>query len=335
MPYGRLQVRFRHWSALLWGVWATAGGGVGGPVVSGGAYADSAGARQPTRNTACWLTLVLALLVTGCTGHGTRTVLCVNPTPPTPLALEEGSDDQTLLATVAWVVHEHLGLPLSSPLYAYLYPTQDAFEHGLQRDGGITPARARTHATFSWGVATRHSIHLRADRLGTTLLVRRVGLIAHELTHISQYALAGGDRGGSEQWLREGVADWVRFRVLEHFGLVPYATSISQLHAALRRQPADQGWPRLLALASHRQWVTARAAHGAIGTYGQAALAVHRLAEQAGAAAIVDYFRRAAHTRDAGALFQAAFGITREAFSAAWEAERERLVGTSAVSSLQ
>ena len=39
-------------------------------------------------------------------------------------------------------------------------------------------------------------------------------LIAHELTHVSQFELAGGE-GRAEQWLAEGMAEHVAFQVLE------------------------------------------------------------------------------------------------------------------------
>jgi hypothetical protein len=186
---------------------------------------------------------------------------------------------------------------------------------------------AHEYATFAGGVATRHRIHLRADRLAAASLVQRVGLIAHELAHSSQYALAGGERGSSEQWLREGAADWVRFQVLEALGLVPPPNSMSRLRDVSQQRLPEQHWPNLLALSSHAQWVTARTTYGPTATYGQAVLAVHWLVERASTAALVDYFRRAARPLEAGPLFQAAFGMTREAFGAAWEAEREALAG--------
>jgi hypothetical protein len=42
----------------------------------------------------------------------------------------------------------------------------------------------------------------------------RVALLAHEMAHSFQYELGGGRRGTSDQWLREGFADWVAIGVL-------------------------------------------------------------------------------------------------------------------------
>src|SRR5262249_62084198 len=59
------------------------------------------------------------------------------------------------------------------------------------------------------------------------------GGLAHELTHVVQYQLAGGRRGRSEQWLREGMADWVACQVLERLGVSSFRDERAQVVRAV------------------------------------------------------------------------------------------------------
>lgn len=68
----------------------------------------------------------------------------------------------------------------------------------------------------SIGIAGRRQLPL--NRGGFNRTDREwLRLIAHDLTHVSQAELAGGD-GRAEQWLAEGMAECVAFSTLERLG---------------------------------------------------------------------------------------------------------------------
>jgi hypothetical protein len=228
------------------------------------------------------------------------------------VAVVQGIDDATLLGTVARTVKQ-LGMPLSSPVYAYFYATAEAFELGLVTEARAERWFAKDQASFAVGVGTRYGIFLRADKLAGMSLANRVGVVAHELTHVSQFELAGGGRGAAEQWLREGVADWIRYRVIETLGLGAYAESRQRVINGLRR--SSRPFPGLRALSTNRQWTTAAMQYGSGGTYGPAFLATDWLVERFGREAVVTYFRRAGVLLDGDQAFREAFGLTLARFS--------------------
>jgi hypothetical protein len=268
--------------------------------------------RPPATRRVALVLLGAALAWAGCVS-GSRSVLDV-PVVRAAAPLRGDASDAELISAVAAVLVERLELPLPGRIRAYFYGSQDAFELGLVTDGQITDrAMARDQARFATGVGTPHGIFLRADRLARATVAARVGLYAHELTHLSQYEMAGGRRGG-DQWLREGFADWVRLRAVDHFGLRPYAAGLEQVRRQVARQPLDK-LPGLDRLVTNRQWVTARNDLGGPATYGQALLAADRLVERSGRAQVIAYFRSFARRDNRIANFEAAFGLSPDAFA--------------------
>jgi len=256
-----------------------------------------------------WACLCILLIGGGCAAVGQRSVVRVPLQQAAPPHLSEGADTRSVLSSVAWAVVNKLGLPLSSPLNAYLYSTEEAFELGLVTDARIETWFAKDQARFAWGVGSYYGIFLREDKLATAPLLTRVGLIAHELMHVSQYELAGGRRGTSDQWLREGMAEWARFRVLEHFGLRSYAESKRRLLQEVRRAGSIDKFPSLGSLGGNREWTTTQNQSGRTATYVQAFLAFDLLLERRGSDAVLDYFRRFGRLNDRAENFQAAFGL--------------------------
>jgi len=234
--------------------------------------------------------------------------------------------DARVLATVSWVLTSELGLPLPWPLTAHFYGSQDAFVEGLVLRGGADAGSAREQARYATGVGTARGIFIRSDRLVAAPLVVRAGLFAHELAHVSQYELARGRRGGSEQWLREGFADWVRFRTLDALSLRPYAESRRRVIEEVRRAGPVGSLPALGVLVSNRQWTEARDRAGSPATYGQAFLATDWLVERCGHAAVVDYFRRFGDLDDRARNFHDAFGAAPGQFAEEFRARLPALL---------
>jgi hypothetical protein len=147
-----------------------------------------------------------------------------------------------------------------------------------------------------------------------------VALFAHELTHVSQYELADGRRATSEQWLREGFADWVQFRATDLLSIRPYAESRRRMLQVVRRAGPVDRFPSLGMLVSNRQWVMARTELGGPATYGQAFLATDWLIERHGSDRVLAYFRRFASVDDRARNFQAVFGLPPGEFAQQFQA---------------
>ena len=110
-----------------------------------------------------------------------------------------------------------LDLPMPSTFTLYVYGGRHTFEQGLVQDAQVAPARAAELSEFAVGIGKRRQLLLNDD--GAQPRGREwLRLIAHELAHVSQIEMAGGE-GRAEQWLAEGMAEWVAFNVLEHLSL--------------------------------------------------------------------------------------------------------------------
>lgn len=264
-----------------------------------------------TRRALPWLLLVLALA--GCVKPA-RTVIDVPVERGEPAAITATSDDPTVLRAVATVLVTKLGIPLTPPVRVHVYPSLETFESGLVRDGYVQESIARDQAAFATGVGTPYGIFLRGDRIKAAPLAVRAGVMAHELTHVSQYELAAGRRSTSDQWLREGFAEWAKYRTIDVLGLRPYAQSRDAVARAVRLEFRPGRLPELAALADNREWIAARQAHGGMATYGQAFIAVDRLLERAGREAGVAYFARFAASTNRERNFAEAFRVSRAGF---------------------
>src|SRR5207247_10839317 len=97
------------------------------------------------------------------------------------------------------------------------YAGRRPFNRGRAQDARVAPGRAATLSDIAIGVGLRGQILLNEGAPARTGR-EQLRLIAHELTHVSQIDLAGGE-GRGEQWLAEGMAEWVAFSTLERLGV--------------------------------------------------------------------------------------------------------------------
>lgn len=272
------------------------------------------------------LTVVWLSLAAGCADTGPRRFTRLEVGRPLSPPLLRDASDSRVVATVSWVLTRDLGLPLPWPVAAYFYASQEAFEDGLVAHASADLVAAREQARFATGVGTARGIFLRSDRLVAAPLHVKAGLIAHELTHMSQYEMARGRRSTSGQWIREGFADWVKFRTLDALSLRPYAESRRRIIEDVRGAGPVASLPALDILASNRQWMDARDGVGSAATYGQAFLAIDWLVEGHGHGSILDYFRRFADRDDPAANFRAAFGVAPGRFAEEFRAKLPALL---------
>ena len=256
-------------------------------------------------------TLVLSAIATALGGSSrSRTV-----TPLSLISLVVPTNARALGTTeeavrgIAAIISSHLGLGVPDHLTVHIYGGRLAFEQGLIRDGRVSPLLAAEMSDFAIGVVTRGQVLLydrprdRSDR-------EWLRLIAHELAHVAQIQLAGGE-GRGEQWLAEGMAEWVAYSTLERLGLDSMgrrrmaATSGLHLHATRLESGLDleaRGTPR-----GFTDWHTRE---GALGTYQLAFLMTDYLIEQRGFDRMKAYFASFRNSTDRRGNFDRAFGET-------------------------
>ena len=259
--------------------------------------------------------LALALSVQATTDSGRVTFTI----PITPIAL--GLDALPLVTPegavrrVALVLRDDLRLPLPAEVTLRLYATPKLFEQGLVQDGGVAPSLAATISGLAVGASLESSLFLLEPSigLGRSADSRRgvrewLRLVAHEMTHVGQVELAGG-QGRASQWMAEGVADWASLVVLDRLRLQPMQAErdgrLASLHAT--RAPIDLG-----GLDDPRDFIERSRRDGTDTTYGVSFALADQLIDRYGFARTREYFQAFAHERDRALNFRAVFGETPE-----------------------
>ena len=216
------------------------------------------------------------------------------------------------------VVEQDLRLP---PLRGeiILYTDVAAFEAALVGEGHDPGVIASSLATLV-GVSTPGRIRLNAHHLYPYDWPDRVAALAHEMTHVAQYELAGGRRRDTEQWLREGMAEWVSLRVLEALGQGTASAGVRATRAALAGDAGARALPSLGDLASTDSWCRRIAEGLERRVYDLSLVAAADLIDRHGLGALIGYFERASRSDDHDDHFRSCFGETREGFEARVEA---------------
>jgi len=254
---------------------------------------------------------VLALPVAGC-GRASL-VLPVRLEPATLSAsVRPGpiTGYESAVRVIAAMIVTELELPLPQQFTVFVYPSRAEYERGLVRVPGISPVRAAEIADYSVGLGHHRQVFINDEALRGAPRSDWLGVVAHELTHTAQYELSGGRRGRSEQWLREGMADWVRFLVLERLGEETLRhqreralSAVARALPALRDDPPD-----LLVLGSPPGWSARTVSSGDRLTYGLAFLLTDDLIRHRGFESLRAYFRAFADSDDRFGHFRRAFG---------------------------
>jgi hypothetical protein len=253
---------------------------------------------------------VAAMCAAGCATNPRPIQIVALPPGDAPVRIEGTLDGYPGALAAITDAFEALGLPRSD-VRLVLFPDRRSFEEGLQASG-YPPDLARSASSFA-AIGGARAVLLNAgvvDRLNRTA---RVQLVAHELVHSLQYQFGGGTRGASEQWLREGFAEWVSYRVTAHLGLASFAslredllTPLAQMRFGIPPAPLDK-------LVTFPQWVDAQRRYE-VPLYTQAFMAADLLIQMRGVPAVVGYFERFRSTSEHERAFAAAFGLDRAAF---------------------
>ncbi|HEV8474012.1 MAG TPA: hypothetical protein VGR82_14635 [Methylomirabilota bacterium] len=258
--------------------------------------------------------LVALVVVAGC-GSG-RMVLpfSIDPTFLTPPRDARGlMTHEAAVRGLSAILVRDLGLPLPATFTVYVYAGRQVFEQGLVQDGHVTPARAAELSEFAVGIGKKRQLLLNDD--ATHPRGREwLRLIAHELAHVSQIEMQGGE-GRAEQWLAEGMAEWVAFTTLERLGLDTIAnrralaTAGIRNHAALVAARLD-----LETLGNPRGFTVRHLKEGSLPTYQLAFLMADYLIDRDGFDRVVAYFRSFERRQDRHANFKDTFAQTLDQF---------------------
>lgn len=265
------------------------------------------------------LPLLLAVATAACaTGPGTSRVVSSAAIRAHPVARVEwiGGWDSALVTAIAAMERE-LGIRRFE-VSIHLFPGRQAFEAALVR-GGYEAEFARDTARTMTAIGGHRTVLINEANLVLAPWERRLGLLAHELAHSLQYELGGGHRGTSDQWLREGFAEWVSVRVLERLQTTSVEYARRKARVALRGRRREP--PGLDRMATFPEWVAlGQGPHAAI-LYDHAFAAVDFLIQRHGLAKTVRYFELFAVSADRQANFRAAFGEDLPTFEQAFRAE--------------
>jgi len=258
---------------------------------------------------------LLALVVIATCGAG-RVVIPFTIDPATitvPRDARSLNNHEAAVRGLAAILARELGLPMPATFTLYVYGGRQPFEHGLVHDAQVAPARAAELSEFAVGIGKRRQLLLN-DESGTARGREWYRLIAHELAHVSQIEMAQGE-GRAEQWLAEGMAEWVAFNVLDRLGLDTVmnrrqmAVAGIRNHAALVAARLD-----LETLGNPRGFTVRHLREGSLPTYQLAFLMADYLIERDGFTRVVNYFRSFERKQDRHANFRETFGQSLEQF---------------------
>lgn len=253
------------------------------------------------------LALVLALAVGGC-ARG-RTVVPVTMEPaalPIPQSAYEFVTHEQAVRGIAAILVRDLRMPVPNSVTVYVYSSRQIFEDGLVQDGQVSRLRAAELSDFAAGIGKRRQLLLH--HAGAVSSADWLRLVAHELTHVSQIEMAGGE-GRAEQWLAEGMAEWTAFHVLERLRLDTLLRRRAVAVQGIRRHPAlRDGRLDLDVLGTPGGFTNRHLRDGSQATYQLVFLLADQLVQREGFDRLVEYFHSFRTEVDRRGNFRAAFG---------------------------
>lgn len=263
--------------------------------------------------TACLLCVVTVLA--GGTDGRVVVPLQLDPSLAAPTDARALRTTDDAVRGIAAIMAKSFGLPVPDSVTVLVYGGRRAFEQGLMRDARVSPVQAAQLSDFAIGVGARGQVLLNDQPTDRTQR-EWLRLIAHELTHVSQIELTGGE-GRGEQWLAEGMAEWVAFSTLEHLGLDTLEHRRQAARAGIRSHVTLlQGKLDLEARGTPRGFTAWHLQEGSIPVYQLAFLMTDYLVERRGFEAIRTYFASFRRASDRRKNFDAAFGESLTDFEA-------------------
>jgi hypothetical protein len=273
-----------------------------------------------------WLSLGWGILLSGCVS--TPLVLAIPSATEAVKPPDYGNKDYPrALAAIMSVMVQDLKLPAVEGSVT-LYFSQTSYESGVVAESEKDLERlreqlgpranrlreeefvfsARRFAVSSVAVGMYKKVLVNEWRLAKYPWPEWVKVLGHELTHTVERNLVEGRLTVSDQWLREGFAEWVGCKVADMFGAETFDKSRDRVLDSIATAKSYQTFPSLAQLARNSEWLTWSRTLGRAATYGQALIAVDFLIQQKGLAAVVDYFRLFGKLNNRERNFTTAFG---------------------------
>jgi len=274
-----------------------------------------------------WVLVVLFLL-SGCGASTPHRTIALAFDGHAPTSLGHDPDEVRIAQVVAQLIRDRLDMPFPEGTTIRVYVNQATFAEGLAQDGGHVSDDAWDRSRVAAALASPHGLFVRGDIVNGMRLMDKVGLIAHELAHVSQMETRRGGRGAPAHWIREGHADWVKYQTLELLGMRTYAESRDEVkRSILRSRTAIRFFPPLNELARGDRWTDAGIRLGSAATYGQSFLAVDWLVERYGIERLNEFNRRFSRNEDPRAHWSQVYPIRYSEFLTEFRARLEQLGG--------
>jgi hypothetical protein len=264
----------------------------------------------------------VARVIGGVVSMGLMAALTIGMPPTLPDIVLEAPDAPSRAAAaalaqplrrIAGVLHSKFDLPLPARVVTRFYASREQLTVGLVAHASVTAATAEALTRFAAGIALPNSLLVRmppAPAAGDEW----TRLLAHELTHLAQIELAGGEPPAA-RWLVEGMAEWVAYGVLDH--LHPGALPRHRRLAARTACEPSSGRLHLDALSTARGFLDRVEADGSVRVYHIAFTLTDQLVGQHGLHAARRYFRAFREARGANDAFVLAFGTSPAQFESA------------------
>ena len=238
-------------------------------------------------------------------------------------------DYEGALASIGAIAERDLRLPKLQGVL-HLLADREALYQVLEANGA-DPATARGAADRMLAVGAFRAVYVNLTAFQRLNWNARIAVLSHEVAHAAQYELSGGRRSTSDQWLREGFADWVQAHVLDRLGVFTLDGIRARSSRFITRPGREEQLPPLSALSDFPAWVAATNGPASDLLYPYAYVATDFLIRRHSLDAAITYFRLFADSNDARANFRRAFGEEWSAFDAAFRDHVARLPAIGAL----
>ncbi len=286
---------------------------------------------QDVRHLAQYLCPFL-LIFQGC-ATGPQVLAIPSDTETVRKTAYPSGDYERMLAASTSVMLTDLKLPAVHGSVTF-YSSQASYEAGVLQDAEEDLERLRLQLGPRGNQLNRDAFLLAAKRLAVssvaqarykkvlvdewrfskTLPSGQLRILAHELTHLVQKEMVDYRLVLVDQWLAEGFAEWVGYKVADALAMESIAESRETALGFIATAKSYQTFPGLEQLAMNSDWITWLRTLGNSATYGQAFIAVDYLIELKGLPAVIQYFQLFGKINDHKRNFATAFGESISSF---------------------
>ena len=286
----------------------------------------------------------VVLILQGC-ATGPRVLTIPSTTETIRTVQYQPGDYEKMLAAITSVMVTELKLPAIHGSVTF-YSSQASFEAGVmqeaqedlerlrqqlgpranQLNGETVLFGAKRSAVSSVALAMYKKVLVNEWRFSKTPRSEQLRILAHELTHLVQKQVVDYRLILFDQWLAEGFAEWVGYKVADSLAVESMAKGRETALGFIAAAKSYQTFPGLGQLAMNSDWITWARTLGAPATYGQAFIAADYLIEQKGLSTVMEYFRLFRKINDHNRNFAIAFGESISSFDGRFTNHLEALM---------